>query len=74
MHMTAGTDVVNQQHCQQQQQQQPPRAVLYPLHLVRFDLAIQLGDLDVAAGIASNLDTPAKWRQLGEFNREEGGA
>jgi hypothetical protein len=33
---------------------------------VRFDLAIQLGDLEVAADIGNTLDTPAKWRQLGE--------
>lgn len=31
----------------------------------RFDLAIQLGDLEVAADIGNSLDTPAKWRQLG---------
>lgn len=32
----------------------------------RFDLAIQLGDLEVAADIGNSLDTPAKWRQLGK--------
>jgi hypothetical protein len=31
----------------------------------RFELAIQLGDLETAADIAKTLDTPAKWRQLG---------
>eukprot|EP00879_Flechtneria_rotunda_P019952 GHRR01020972.1.p1 GENE.GHRR01020972.1~~GHRR01020972.1.p1 ORF type:complete len:816 (+),score=351.64 GHRR01020972.1:464-2911(+) len=38
----------------------------------RFELAIQLGDLDVAAGIAQSLDTPAKWRQLGELALSHG--
>mmetsp|Transcript_1936 Transcript_1936/g.2994 ORF Transcript_1936/g.2994 Transcript_1936/m.2994 type:complete len:1036 (+) Transcript_1936:110-3217(+) len=33
----------------------------------RFDLAIQLGDLDVASEIASELDSEPKWRQLGEL-------
>jgi hypothetical protein len=32
----------------------------------RFELAIQLGDLETAADIANTLDTPVKWRQLGE--------
>ena len=31
----------------------------------KFDLAIQLGELEVARGIAAALDAPAKWRQLG---------
>ena len=30
----------------------------------RFDLAVQLGDLDVASEIAEQLDTENKWRQL----------
>jgi len=33
----------------------------------RFDLAIQLGDLPTAQEIAAQLDTPAKWKQLGEL-------
>ena len=35
--------------------------------LCRFDLAIQLGDLPTAQEIAAQLDTPAKWKQLGEL-------
>jgi hypothetical protein len=44
-------------------------AVLHLLlryRVCRFELAIQLGDLETAAEIANTLDTPAKWRQLGE--------
>ncbi|KAG2452965.1 hypothetical protein HYH02_002302 [Chlamydomonas schloesseri] len=33
----------------------------------RFDLAVQLGDLDVAQGIAQSLDSTPKWKQLGEM-------
>jgi hypothetical protein len=47
------------------------RLLLLLLHLLlllpcRFDLAIQLGDLEVAADIGNSLDTPAKWKQLGK--------
>lgn len=38
----------------------------------RFDLAIQLGDLSTAQEIAGSLDTPAKWRQLGELALGQG--
>lgn len=38
----------------------------------RFDLAIQLGDLQIAADIANKLDTPAKWKQLGELALSRG--
>eukprot|EP00775_Hariotina_reticulata_P003983 gene3983-4236_t len=38
----------------------------------RFDLAIQLGDLEVAADIGNTLDTPAKWKQLGELALSRG--
>ncbi|WIA18293.1 hypothetical protein OEZ85_009758 [Tetradesmus obliquus] len=41
-------------------------------HDYRFDLAIQLGDLETAADIANSLDTPAKWRQLGELALSRG--
>lgn len=33
---------------------------------------MQLGDLDVARDIASQLDTEAKWRQLGELAMAHG--
>ncbi|EFJ43300.1 hypothetical protein VOLCADRAFT_106879 [Volvox carteri f. nagariensis] len=33
----------------------------------RFDLAVQLGDLEVAQEIAVTLDSTAKWKQLGEM-------
>ncbi|KAG2482992.1 hypothetical protein HYH03_018117 [Edaphochlamys debaryana] len=33
----------------------------------RFDLAVQLGDLDVAQSIATTLDSTPKWKQLGEM-------
>eukprot|EP00877_Chromochloris_zofingiensis_P000490 jgi/Chrzof1/10441/UNPLg00368.t1 len=38
----------------------------------KFDLAIQLGDLETAQDIAETLDTPAKWRQLGELAMSHG--
>lgn len=33
----------------------------------RFDLAVQLGDLDTALGIAQTSDSESKWKQLVEF-------
>ena len=33
----------------------------------RFDLAVQLGDLEVAQSIAQTLDSTPKWKQLGEM-------
>ncbi|KAI8462483.1 MAG: coatomer WD associated region-domain-containing protein [Monoraphidium minutum] len=38
----------------------------------RFDLAIQLGDMDTAQEIADKLDTAPKWRQLGELAMSRG--
>eukprot|EP00197_Chlamydomonas_leiostraca_P003888 CAMPEP_0202868228 /NCGR_PEP_ID=MMETSP1391-20130828/10511_1 /ASSEMBLY_ACC=CAM_ASM_000867 /TAXON_ID=1034604 /ORGANISM="Chlamydomonas leiostraca, Strain SAG 11-49" /LENGTH=917 /DNA_ID=CAMNT_0049548365 /DNA_START=115 /DNA_END=2865 /DNA_ORIENTATION=- len=38
----------------------------------RFDLAIQLGDLEVASEIAQALDAEPKWRQLGELAMSAG--
>jgi hypothetical protein len=35
-----------------------------PVLIGRFDLAIQLGDLQAAGGIALELDAEPKWRQL----------
>lgn len=33
----------------------------------RFDLAVQLGDLDTALAIAQTSDSESKWKQLVEF-------
>jgi coatomer subunit beta' len=33
----------------------------------RFDLAVQLGELETAQSVAEALDAPSKWRQLGEM-------
>lgn len=33
----------------------------------RFELAVQLGQLDTALSIAETADSEAKWRQLGEL-------
>lgn len=38
----------------------------------KFDLAIQLGDLETAHGIASSLDSRQKWKQLGELAMSSG--
>ena len=38
----------------------------------RFDLAIQLGDLEAAHTIASALDSGPKWKQLGELAMSSG--
>lgn len=42
---------------------------MFPLTLssLRFDLALQLGNLDVAQSIAVSLDSEVKWKQLGEL-------
>ena len=41
-------------------------------HPHRFDLAIQLGDLEAAHTIASALDSGPKWKQLGELAMSSG--
>jgi hypothetical protein len=38
--------------------------MLLLLAVLRFDLAISLGDLEVASDIAIQLDSEPKWRQL----------
>lgn len=38
----------------------------------KFDLAIQLGDLDTALDIAETLDTESRWKQLGELALSQG--
>lgn len=38
----------------------------------KFDLAIQLGDLETAHGIATSLDSAPKWKQLGELAMSSG--
>ncbi|KAG1667995.1 hypothetical protein FOA52_000639 [Chlamydomonas sp. UWO 241] len=38
----------------------------------KFDLAVQLGDLDTANTIAESLDSPLKWKQLGELAMSSG--
>uniref|UniRef100_A0A061QYC6 Coatomer subunit beta' n=1 Tax=Tetraselmis sp. GSL018 TaxID=582737 RepID=A0A061QYC6_9CHLO len=38
----------------------------------RFELAVQLGDLDIAKDIAEQADSESKWRQLGELALSEG--
>ena len=38
----------------------------------KFDLAIQLGDLEVAREIATSLDSGPKWKQLGELAMSSG--
>mmetsp|Transcript_39675 Transcript_39675/g.101404 ORF Transcript_39675/g.101404 Transcript_39675/m.101404 type:complete len:961 (+) Transcript_39675:176-3058(+) len=38
----------------------------------RFELAVQLGDLAVAQGIAEEADSEGKWKQLGEMALAEG--
>lgn len=38
----------------------------------RFDMAIQLGDLDTAHTIALSLDSAPKWKQLGELAMSSG--
>lgn len=38
----------------------------------RFDLAVQLNDFDVAVGIAEELASPARWKQLGEMALSDG--
>ena len=38
----------------------------------RFELAVQLGQLDTALAIAETADSEAKWRQLGELALNNG--
>jgi Coatomer WD associated region len=38
----------------------------------RFELAVQLGDLDIALSIAQTSESEAKWRQLGELAMSAG--
>ena len=48
----------------------PPHAPNQPrthAPLSRFELAVQLGDLDTAQAIAVQLDSEPKWKQLGEM-------
>lgn len=38
----------------------------------RFELAVQLGDLDVALSIVETSESEGKWRQLGELAMSAG--